>query len=161
MLTSEEKREWLIKNCCEDSKTINLSNLELQGYKVDLGGLKAETIIQNFQEATEIYQHNCKAKHICQEYNIAETIYQGNHEATSIYQGEHKANFISQNCHVAETIVQEDHTAKKVFQSTHKSNFIEQFNHLAEKIVPQDLRGYEGAYEDDGELLVYRKIRRK
>ena len=112
MLTSEEKRKWIIENCYDPIENrINLKWLDFSGYEIDLSHMKAEEIRQSNQKANVIYQSEHKA----------ELISQNRHSANVIYQSEHKAELISQNRHKAEIISQEHNYAKKLYTTDLKN----------------------------------------
>ena len=79
MLTREEKKQWLIDNCLDEEGQINLSNLDLSGYKLDISCIKADEIQQSNQKAEEIYQSYHKANIVVQNQHTAEIIHQERH----------------------------------------------------------------------------------
>ena len=113
MLTSEEKRKWIIENCCDSlGKNIDLRWLDFSGYDVDLSHMKAREIRQI------------------------------EHKAKIIYQGEHQAELITQNEHKAKEIYQSEHEAKEVYQNRHKAEQINQEHNYAKKLRTTDLKNY-------------------
>ena len=133
MLTSEEKRKWIIENCYDPIENrINLKWLDFSGYEIDLSHMKAEEIRQSNQKANVIYQSEHKA----------ELISQNRHSANVIYQSEHKAELISQNRHSANVIYQSEHKAELISQNRHKAEIISQEHNYAKKLYTTDLKNY-------------------
>ena len=106
MLTTEEKREWILKNCCDPSKDyIDLSWLDFSGYEIDLSHMKAKRIKQKNQQAQVIYQSDHTADIILQDGHFADIIYQGDNKlGVSISRNRHKYSEVLQSAIKAEVV---------------------------------------------------------
>lgn len=84
MKTKKEKREWILKNCVNNSNTIVLDELDFSGYTVDISNMKADKIIQSGHAAKVIVQSRQVADSVMQDSHIADHISQGNHSCKTI-----------------------------------------------------------------------------
>ena len=70
----------------KDEVIIDLANLNLTGYILDISNLKADIIYQSNQTAKKIYQSDHRAKYIVQNKHFADEIKQDRHTAEKIDQ---------------------------------------------------------------------------
>ncbi len=83
-MSQEEIIEFLIKNCLDkDNKTINLSNLDLGDFDINLNNIRANKINNSYQVATCIDNSGQKSKYVSNESQ--KSVYIKNEHQSSCY----------------------------------------------------------------------------
>ena len=113
MKTKKEIENWILKNCIDTNGIIYLSDLDFGDIVINLSGIRAKIIYNNFQESYEIHNAHQKA------FN---EIYNGYQEAYRICNEDQKSNnSIDNSCQEAKNKIYNGYQkAFKIINNSHQ-----------------------------------------